>query len=258
MPPSSFNQEVIIVQLHDYVQIFVRRAWIIVLAVVITASSALVVSRLQTPVYRSTIYVNAIPARLDWGLQQVIRGHMRNFARTIQSRQHATQVINRLHLDITPDQLREKITVGPIESDFLIRIDAEDYDPLIARDIVQTTAEIFVENTRALMLDQDKQDRVEVSILDYAVPGGLHRPQWRINVLAGGLFGLLAGVVVILLLEWLEADIIRTSADMERYSGVPVLGVIPNVSALPRTSRERRRREQPSATLPLLGGDRHV
>jgi capsular polysaccharide biosynthesis protein len=234
-------------QLRDYIRIFVRRAWIIALAVAITATSALVVSNLQTPVYRSTIYVNAIPARLDWGLQQVIRGHMRNFARTIQSRQHATQVINRLQLDITPDQLREKITVSPIESDFLIRIDADDYDPLLARDIVQTTAEIFVENTRVQMLDQDKQDRVEVSILDYSVPGGLHRPQRRINVLAGGLFGVLAGVVVILFLEWLEADIIRTSTDMERHSGVAVLGVLPNTTALPRPTRERRRREQPSA-----------
>lgn len=234
-------------QLRDYLRIFVRRAWIIVLAMVVTAASAFAVSKVQTPVYRSTIYVNVIPARMDWGLQQVIKGHMRNFGRTIQSRQMATKVVNRLQLDITPDEFLSKVTVSPIESDLLIRIDADDYDPLIARDMVQTTAEIFVEDTTALMLEQDKQDRVNVSPLDYALPGSLHKPKWKINVLAGAVFGMLVGAIVVLLMEWLEADIIRTSADMERHSGVPVLGVIPNTAALSRPHRERRRREQPSA-----------
>ena len=197
--------------------------------------------------YRSTIFLNVIPARPDWGMQQVVKGYMRNFARTIQSRQMATKVINRLQLDITPDELLAKITVSPIESDLLIRVDADDYDPLIARDVVQTTAEIFVEDTKVVMLEQDKQDRVDVSVLDYALPGGLHKPKWKINVLAGAIFGMLAGAIVILLMEWLEADIIRTSADMERHSGLAVLGAIPDTSALSRPNRERRRREQPSA-----------
>jgi len=235
------------VQLRDYTRIFARRAWIIALAMVITATSAFVVSKIQTPVYRSTIYLSVIPGRPDWGLQQTVKGYMRNFARTIQSRQMATKVINRLQLDITPDEFLEKITVSPIESDLLIQVDADDYDPLIARDIVQTTAEVFVEDTEVLMLDQDKEDRVKVSILDYALPGTLHKPKWKVNVLAGAVFGLVVGVIVILILEWLEADIIRTSADMERHSGVPVLAAIPNTAALSRPGHERRRREQPSA-----------
>lgn len=233
-------------QLRDYLRIFVRRFWIIVLAMVVTAVSAFVVSKLQTPIYRSTIFLNVIPARPDWGMQQVVKGYMRNFGRTIQSRQMATKVINRLELDVTPDELLSKITVSPIESDLLIRVDADDFDTLLARDIVQTTAEIFVEDTRVSMLEQDKQDRVDVSILDYALPGGLHKPKWKINVLAGGVFGALVGAVVVLLLEWLESDIIRTSADMERHAGVAILGVIPNTSALARPNRERRRREQSS------------
>lgn len=232
-------------QLRDYLRIFLRRAWIIALAMVITAASAFVVSKVQTPVYRSTIYLNVIPARPDWGMQQTVKGYMRNFGRTIQSRQMASKVINRLQLDITPEELLTKITVSPIESDLLIRVDADDYDPLIARDVVQTTAEVFVEDTEVLMLEQDKQDRVDVSILDYALPGSLHKPKWKINVLAGAIFGMLAGAVVILAMEWLEADIIRTSADMERHSGLAVLGVIPDTSALARPNRARRRREQP-------------
>ncbi len=230
-------------ELKDYVRIIVKRGWIIVLAAAITVIAAFVVSRVQTPIYRATIYLNVFPGRLDWGLQQTIKGVMRNFAGTITSRTTALEVLNRLNLDLTPEELSSKITVRPIESDLLIQVDADDYDPLIARDIVQTTAEVFVEEADKLMQDQDRADRVEVSIRDYALPGKLHRPNWKINVLAGGVFGVLIGVVVIFVLSYLEADIIRTSRELESYTGLAVLGLIPAVES---SAGKRKSRAIPS------------
>jgi capsular polysaccharide biosynthesis protein len=222
-------------------RMIIKRGWIIVLAMVITIVSALVFSKLQTPEYRSTIYLNVWPARLDWGLQQTIKGLMRNYAGQIRSRDTALEVIQRLELDITPDELREKLTVSPIEVDFLIQIDADDYDPLIARDIAQTTAEVFVEDIKVYMLEQDKRDRVEVAIRDYALPGTLHKPKWKINALAGGVFGVIIGLVVIFILEWLEADIIRSSHDVEEYIGIAVLGAIPAMATSGETRGRRGR-----------------
>ena len=227
-------------QLRDYFRIIAKRGWIMALATVLTAASALAFSRVQTPEYRSTIYLNVIPARLDWGLQQTIKGLMRNYAGNITSRDTAMKVISRLQLDVTPDELRDKITVRPIEADFLLQIDADDYDPLIARDVAQTTAEVFVEDIAVYMLDQDQRDRVEITIRDYALPGALHKPKWKIDTLAGAVFGLLVGIVVALVLEWLEAEIIRTSKDVEQYTGMPVLGTIPSTSAKAKRSNRRR------------------
>jgi len=228
------------VQLRQYARILIKRGWIILLAVFITTTTALVFSLIQTPVYRSTILLNVWPARLDWGLQQVIKGLMRNYAGTIGSRTTALKVINRLQLDITPDQLLAKLTVDPIEEDFLLRIDADDYDPLIARDIAQTTAEVFVEDTRVYMLEQDKRERIDINIRDYALPGTLHKPKKKVNALAGGVFGVLIGGMIILLLEWLEADIIRSTEDMERHTGLAVLGVIATMQS--SSGRPARRR----------------
>ena len=228
--------------LRDYFRILAKRGWIIALAAVITLASALGFSRTQTPVFRSTIYLNVIPARLDWGLSQVIKMLMRNYAESIRSRQTMMEVIDRLQLDVTPDELRSKLTVDPIESDFLIQIDADDYDPLIARDVAQTTAEVFVARIKVYMLEQDKRDRVEVSMRDYALPGRLHKPKWKLNSLAGGVFGALVGVLVAFLLEWLEADIIRTSQDIETHTDMAVLGVIPAAPSKPSRSKSRRRR----------------
>ncbi len=232
-------------ELKEYVRIIMSRGWIIVLAVAITVISAFAVSRVQTPVYRATIYLNVFPGRLDWGLQQTIKGVMRNFAGNITSRTTAMEVLNRLNLDVTPEELSSKITVRSIESDLLIQIDADDYDPLIARDIAQVTAEVFVENTRILMQDQDRRDRVEVSIRDYALPGRLHRPNWRINVLAGGVFGVLIGVVVIFVLSYLEADIIQSSRDLEEYTGLAVLGLIPASGSGANKRKNRSKQERP-------------
>lgn len=215
-------------ELSEYLRILGKRGWIILLSIVIVAASAFVFSRIQTPVYRSTVYLNVMPARMDWGLQQVVRGVMRNYAGTIASRPNAQEVINRLELDITPDQLLQKITVSPNEADLVLQINADDYDPLIARDIAQTSAEVFVEQINAYMLDQDKRDRVAVTIRDYALPGTLHKPKWKINVLAGAGFGLIVGVLIVFVLEWLASEIIRTREDIERQMDLAVLGVIPS------------------------------
>ncbi|MFO7696475.1 MAG: Wzz/FepE/Etk N-terminal domain-containing protein [Anaerolineae bacterium] len=233
-------------ELNEYFRIISRRGWIIVLTMVIAMSAAFVVSRVQTPVYRSTVYLNVFPGRLDWGLQQTIKGVLRNFAGTITSRTTALEVVSRLRLDITPDQLAEKLTVKPIESDLLIQIDADDYDPLIARDVAQTTAEVFVEDTKVLMQDQDAADRVEVSIRDYALPGQLHKPKWKVNVLAGAVLGALVGVVIVFVLRFLEADIIHNARELEEYTGVAVLGLVPASGADSakrggRNARGRRR-----------------
>jgi capsular polysaccharide biosynthesis protein len=57
------------------------------------------------------------------------------------------------------------------------------------------------------------------------------------------LFGVLVGVLVVFFLEWLETDIIRTSEDVERASGVAVLAAIPPFSddmALPTDEKRRQ------------------
>ncbi len=218
-------------ELRDYFDIIISRGWIILLVMAIIIGSAAIFTYYQTPVYRSTIYLNVIPARLDWGLQQTVKGLMRNYAGNIKSRETAMEVIERLELDITPDQLRSKLTVSPIEVDFLIQIDADDYDALIARDIAQTTAEVFVEDIKAYMLDQDKRDRVEVNIRDNAQPGHLHKPKWKINILAAAVLGIAVGTGIVFVLQWLEADIIQSSQDIEEQIDLAVLGVIPSIDS---------------------------
>lgn len=225
-------------EIHEYVRILLRRGWIIVLLAVITAASAYVFSKLQRPVYRSTLYLNAIPARPDWGLQQMIKNQLRNYSGQITSDKILQRVDSELELDMPPDMLRSKISVDPVESDLLIQISVDDYDPLLAKMIADKTADVFVIDITEQMQVIDQRDRVLISVRDYARPGSLFKPKTKFNVLAGGVLGALLGMIIIFVLEWLEADIVRSEEDVERYLDVPVLGAIPVVAeSAPRSGR---------------------
>ena len=215
--------------LKEYLRILWKRGWIIVVAATITAASAVVFSLLVRPVYRSSIQLNVVPARLDLGLTESIKSLMRNYANNIVSDTTLQQVITQAGQDMTPAMLRSRVRVSPIESDYMIQIDVDDYDPAVAQLLAQTTAEVFVARKNIDMLDQDKQDRVMVSIKDPALPAYLQSPKKKINALAGGVLGVALGVLLVLGLEWLDSGIIRSAEDLERASGMAVLSSIPEI-----------------------------
>jgi capsular polysaccharide biosynthesis protein len=71
-----------------------------------------------------------------------------------------------------------------------------------------------------------KQDQVDVKPGDYPT-FARYRPQTKINVAAGGILGGLLGALIVAVLEWMEAGLVRTPADVERKLGLPVLEAIP-------------------------------
>jgi capsular polysaccharide biosynthesis protein len=217
-------------ELKDYVQILIKRGWIIVLVAAVAAFSAIVFSQTQTPIYKSSVTL-LVEFRPDWGPANTVKTLLRNYSLQIQRRANAQTVINRLQLDMSPETLLGKVTVDPDEANLTIQIDVKDNDPIIAQRIAQTLGEVFIEERTTANLELDKRDRVNVFLRDAALPGELFSPKWKINALAGGILGALLGGLVVLLLEWIESGTIRTPEDVERHVGVAVLGAIPVIPA---------------------------
>jgi len=88
-------------------------------------------------------------------------------------------------------------------------------------------ADIFVEERTAYYNQQDKQNRIEVKIVDHTIDAPLFRPNPVLNAAAGLVLGLVLGAMLVLWLEWLEADVLRTPQAIEKHLGLPVLGSIP-------------------------------
>ena len=181
-------------EFREYWTIARKRGWIIVLVAVVAAIAALGVSLIMPKTYKATIQLSVNPARADWGLSQATKELLRNFVLNIKSHRMTQKAIDEAQLDLTTDQ-------------FL--------------------ANLFVQERVQWNQEQDKADRIDVTKVDDIRYVPLASPNRKFNTLAGAVFGVIAGGIIVFFLEWLQSDILRTAADVEKAMGVPVLGAIP-------------------------------
>ncbi|HJW82792.1 MAG TPA: Wzz/FepE/Etk N-terminal domain-containing protein [Anaerolineae bacterium] len=214
-------------ELRDYLRILRKRWWIILLVTVLTAGAAYGFSAIQTPVYKSTIYLSVWPARIDNGAQLAAKSLLRAFAVYVDSDTFAQRVINQLQLEMEAKALNEAVTIESKDEDFLIQIDVLNTDGEQANRIAKAWAEKLVEWRNQENQEQRKEDRVEAAIVQEPSYGKF-RPQTTLNTVAGGILGLMLGGLIVFVLEWIESGVLRTSEDVERAMGMTVLGAIPS------------------------------
>jgi len=215
------------VELAQYIRILQKRWWIILVAVVVTAASAFLFSRLQTPTYQSTVEVLIQPARPDLGLTQSAKTLLRLYMTTADSNYWAQEVITRLRLDMTPEQLRGNARFAAEDDRMVIRIEIEDTDGEQANRIAREWATLLVEWRDSENQRQRKEDRVYAELRDEPTYSQSWPPRTFIVLAAGAIFGLLIAAAVIFFLEWVESGTFRTPRDIEQGTGITVLGAIP-------------------------------
>jgi len=219
-------------ELGDYFRILLRRGWIMVVVAVVAAVSAFGFSKLQRPIYKSSMQMTVLPARNDMGLAQTTKQLLRAYVTIIDTKKFAAQVLQRFEqagapLDMTPEQLKGNAIIASYEDKNVIQIDVKNGDGEQGNRIAMAWAQEF-QDWRNLENDKvRKEDRVDVVLGDNPTYSK-YRPQTTINTAAGGIFGLLLGALVVAALEWLESGIVRTPADVERKLGLAVLGTIPS------------------------------
>jgi capsular polysaccharide biosynthesis protein len=223
--------------IQEYIRILRRRGWIIVAAVLLAALAAFGISALQEELYSATVYVSTVPARPDWGLGNTAKDLMRNFAANIQTPELAQRVIDRAQLDMNRFELLSNLQVEPDSSTFTVRIQARNRDGEVAKVIALAVADEFVEERTAYYAQQDKDNRIEVKPVSREISYSQIQPKPLLNAVAGAVLGLLFGSALVLLLTWMETDLLRTPAAVERSLGLAVLGTIPH-SAGPREATQ--------------------
>lgn len=213
-------------QLSDYFRILRQRGWLILLLMALTAAAAFGFSKVQTPVYQSTLRLLVRPSRTDFGQAQAAKELLATYQQWLYSSLRAQAVINNLQLDMTAGDLLSDVRVASDGASFVITLTVDNSDPNLANDIATTWGNELIrwqnENNDTLRLE----DRIFIEPIDYPQVG-LDRPNTKINTVAGAVFGLLLGVGLIFLLEWLASGVMRRGEDVERYLNIPVIGAIP-------------------------------
>jgi capsular polysaccharide biosynthesis protein len=215
------------VEIGDYIRVIRQRGWIILLVALLSAAAAFGFSKMQTPVYESSLRMLVQPARTDFGQSQAAKLLLRGYVQWIRSSYRAASVIDELQLDMDPNELLADTDVASDDSSFVVQINVENTDPNLANDISRTWGNLFIQWRTDDNATQRKEDRVDVEFIDDPI-AGLDRPNTKINTVAGFVFGALVGVIIVFVLEWIESGVVRRSEDIERYLDIPVVGKIPS------------------------------
>lgn len=216
------------IDLREYFSIIKKRAWIIgIITAVAVVVSGIISFFVLRPVYeaKTTLIVNT--DKKDE--QQVTTGDQLNvtqklaitYGEIIKSRAVLTEVIDNLNLEEKYDELSGKVSVAPVKDTQIISISIQDTNPKKAQDIANAIPKVFSSEAKRIT----KANGVEV--IDKAVqPESPIKPNKTMNVAIAAVLGVMIGLFVIFLLEYLDTKI-KTPEDIEKHLGLPILGVVP-------------------------------
>lgn len=174
-------------------------------------------------------------ADLQLGQQELAN----TFATMIPTVSVAQQAIAATGIPRSPGQVAGEIKSAVVTGTSLIVITGTDADPVVAQRMANGVAQAFVDLAEKIdpvttnFSGGASAPRSPASITQEAtlpvvpVSNGLTR-----TLILSGLFGLLASVALILLLDYLDLSV-RSAEELERRVGLPVLGVVPLLSRLP-------------------------
>ena len=135
----------------------------------------------------------------------------------------ADEVMEELNLTLSHEQFRNKVEITHVSDTELIQIVATDSNAVIAADIANQTAEVFKES----IVDILNLRNVRVRVIDEAqVPASPINSISSLNIAVAGVLGFMIAIFIAFIREYFD-NTMKTPEDVEKYLGVPVLGMIP-------------------------------
>ncbi|MDO0824304.1 YveK family protein [Desulfosporosinus nitroreducens] len=221
------------IELRQYWDVL-RKRWMIVVALPLIAAltSGVISFFVIKPVYQASTTLIVGKKALEPGqdaaknlensVLQANQQLAKTYAMIAQSRTVEQNVIKDLNLSLTVEGLDSMISINPVKTTEILEIQVTNTNSELAASIANTMAQEF---TKAV-IEIKKVD--SVSIVDTAViPDKPIKPNKILNVLIAFVVGLMASVGLVFLLEYLD-NTVKTSSDVEKLLGIPVLGIIPD------------------------------
>ncbi|WP_339165034.1 YveK family protein [Siminovitchia sp. FSL H7-0308] len=206
----------------------------------------------MTPIYQSStqLLVNQAksdqpvynPAEIQTNLQLI-----NTYNVIIKSPAILEDVINDLDLQMTVSQLNEKITVESEKDSQVVNVTVEDPDPNNAAEIANKIATVFQKEIASIMNVDNVSILTTAEVSENPTPV---KPKPLLNIAIALVVGLMAGVGIAFLLEYLD-NTVKTEQDVEQLLGLPVLGAIATFEEqdMKRPSRSTRNTRLRSETV---------
>ncbi|MEW9094160.1 MAG: Wzz/FepE/Etk N-terminal domain-containing protein [Clostridiaceae bacterium] len=221
-------EEEITLDLRDFFRILRKRANLIVLiTAVCTLISGILSFFVIAPTYeaKTSIIVGKLEGQ-EGNLQNndvvMYQNLIKTYAEIGKSDRVAETTSSKLKGEYTPEQIKKMLTVTPQQGTQILVIKAENRSGEEAAKIINAASEAFVEESKEVY-----KTGGNISIIDKAkVPEKPVQPKKALNVAIAFFIGLMASIGLTFVLEYMD-NTIKTEDDVERYLGVPVIGIIP-------------------------------
>ena len=192
------------------------------------------------PTYESTtgIYIlnKEDNASVTYSDVQIGTQLTKDYAQLISSRYVLENVIQQLGLDLDYAELNKKIDITTPTDTRIVNITVSDTDPVVAMNIANAVREIASEHIRNVM-DIDAVNIVETANM----PTKKASPSIMMWTLIGSFIGVVL-VAILIILNFILDDTIKTSEDVERFLGLSTLALIPMAEEEEAEHNRRRRR----------------
>ncbi|MFE4704823.1 YveK family protein [Peribacillus simplex] len=185
---------------------------------------------LLTPVYQSStqILVNQKQSENQLDSTQ-IRSNIdmiNTYSVIIKSPAILEKVIDELELDQSVEQLSEKITINSQENSQVFSLTVQDSNASKAVEIANTVSSIFQKEIKDIMNVDNVSVLAKAEIKENPSPV---KPSPLLNIAIAVVVGLMAGIGLAFLLEYLD-NTIKDEDDIERLLDLPLLGSIQKIS----------------------------
>jgi len=213
-----------------------KRIWMLVLLVCTCVGLGVALGLLTTPVYEARVKIlvgqeeqaTSVPGSLGGevqGLQQITQ----TMAEGVNSDPIAEAVIRRLTLQTTPEDLLKNTSARPVRDTQFIVISHRDTSPERAQLVTNALGEEFSEQISEV---SPSANAITATVWTPAkVPKVPVKPNLALNVVVALIIGLMLGLGVILLLEYVD-DSLRSLEEAEEISGLRAFGAIPQIQSV--------------------------
>lgn len=222
-------EQEITLDLREIFQIIKKKLWIIILITILSVAASGVVSYyVLTPSYEAnaTIIIgNSSKASEEYGYDysdvMMFQQLAKTYGQIAESRSVAEKAAKKLGQEVTPQEVRSKITVTTSTDTQIMKITATS----ITREDAQLTAnalsEAFVEEAMRIF------PLGNVQVMDRATfPHEPVSPRPMLNMAIAFFLGLMVSLGIIFLKEYLD-NTVKSESDIHKLLDIPVIGIIP-------------------------------
>ncbi len=214
-------------ELKDYINVLVKRWWVIGLTLMAAAVAAYGVSKLIPQTFRAQAAYLALANQADNGLNIVLRSSMNSYRELVLQPTVLDEISQQLGLDISGERWMSDVNIQPRPDEQKIVIEVDALRLADAQAMADAVGERIVAEVNRINATLEGTARINVTRIQPARLIAI-QPNTRINVLAGALLGLVLGILLAYVLEYLD-DTLKSTGDVERFVGLTTLGAIPTV-----------------------------